>query len=291
MRMIGRDEQLVERRVHRLDVGLDLHAQHLAPLAAIDRQHAMRRDLLDLLVVVEVVAERLELLLQGLLLLQLRLVELRRLGPGRFGGRPEGGFGFSPTGASAGVGDSAGSLRAVSLRGLGCAVSLRGPICAVQAAPSRHARSAEAARSPARPRLKAGVVFDSAQTSLSGSVDSVAAVVASEGAASAASVRFGDRLFRGIGLLDFRFRRFGPGTRLRGFGFRGLVGGFLRRRGSLGQAALGRGRDLVGHELAGPLQDLAEFLAQVGPFAELLGQDVPGSQQGVGRAGDAAVRG
>ena len=43
-------------------------------------------------------------------------------------------------------------------------------------------------------------------------------------------------------------------------------------------------------EPAGPLQDLTKSLPQLGPFAELLGKNVAGSKQGVGRRGNVALR-
>ena len=61
---------------------------------------------------------------------------------------------------------------------------------------------------------------------------------------------------------------------------------FLRR---LFLRRLRRAADLGRNELARALQNLAKLLAQVGPFAELLGQDVPGAEQRVGRAGNLSV--
>ena len=57
MRMLGRHEELNRLPLDRGFVGLDLHAEHLGPLAAVDRQHAMGRNMVDGFAEVEVVAE------------------------------------------------------------------------------------------------------------------------------------------------------------------------------------------------------------------------------------------
>jgi hypothetical protein len=57
--MLGRHAQFVEGTVHRLHVALDADAEHPRPLPAVDRQHPVRRNPLDLLRVAVIVAERL----------------------------------------------------------------------------------------------------------------------------------------------------------------------------------------------------------------------------------------
>ena len=78
VRMARGHEQFVDRRVHRREVALDLHPQHLRPLAAIDRQDAVRRDLAKFFAVVEVIAEGLDPLFVEAFLLQLLLAQSRR---------------------------------------------------------------------------------------------------------------------------------------------------------------------------------------------------------------------
>ena len=64
-----------------LDVGLDLDPQDLGPLAAIDRQHAMRRDFGQRFAEIEEVAESLAVALALLfLLIRGRWLQLRRFG-------------------------------------------------------------------------------------------------------------------------------------------------------------------------------------------------------------------
>ena len=91
MRMAGRHEDFIERRIHGLEIAIDLHAEDLGPFGPIDRQHAVRRDLLDVFRVVEVVAEGLDAAFLDLLSLGIFLVLLFGLGPlaiPRTGGRP-----------------------------------------------------------------------------------------------------------------------------------------------------------------------------------------------------------
>ena len=63
VRMLGRHQQLDRQLLDRGFVGFDLDAEHLGPLAAIDRQHAMRRNVVERLAEVEVVVELVILLL------------------------------------------------------------------------------------------------------------------------------------------------------------------------------------------------------------------------------------
>ena len=76
VRMFGRHQQFDGQLLDRRLVGLDLHAQHLRPLAAIDRQHAMRRNAMQRLAEIEVVVKLLILLL---VVFDLRAHQLARL--------------------------------------------------------------------------------------------------------------------------------------------------------------------------------------------------------------------
>ena len=80
VRVFGRHERFIQHADHGLKVAVDPHPQHPRPLAAIDRQHAMGRDVLEILAVVEVVAKGLDLLLFDLLFLQLAFLLQRLLG-------------------------------------------------------------------------------------------------------------------------------------------------------------------------------------------------------------------
>src|SRR6187399_103949 len=62
VRMIGRYELFDTELLDRPRIGLDLNIQHLRPLAAIDRQHAMRRHPGQRLAKIQVVVELLILL-------------------------------------------------------------------------------------------------------------------------------------------------------------------------------------------------------------------------------------
>ena len=60
MRMAGRHEDFIQRRKHGIEMAIDLYAEDLGPFGPIDRQHAVRRNLLDVFRVVEVIAEGLD---------------------------------------------------------------------------------------------------------------------------------------------------------------------------------------------------------------------------------------
>ena len=63
VRMIGRNDDRFRLFAHGVEVGLELHSQHARTLAAVDRQNAVRRQLGDRLLKLEVVLERRFLLL------------------------------------------------------------------------------------------------------------------------------------------------------------------------------------------------------------------------------------
>ena len=86
MRMLRRNAEFLHNLIHRLDVAVELHAEHAGTLAAVDGQHAVRRDLLDLLGIVVVIGKSLLLPLFGLLLLLFLLLAFQvRLGRLPFG--------------------------------------------------------------------------------------------------------------------------------------------------------------------------------------------------------------
>ena len=74
-----------------------------------------------------------------------------------------------------------------------------------------------------------------------------------------------------------------------GLGRGGLFGGGRLGLGCLRRGGFGFGDRAGANEPAAPLDDLAESLPQLGPLAELLGQDVAGAEQGIGRSGDLAI--
>ena len=115
VRMAGKDQKVLGLAEHRLDVGLDLHADGMRPLAAVDRQHAMRRHATERLDVVVIVLER--VLADDLLFLLLFLLQIhrgqRRGAParrarrgGRRGGRRLQSVAAAASGAVGGLGEA-----------------------------------------------------------------------------------------------------------------------------------------------------------------------------------------
>ena len=105
----------------------------------------------------------------------------------------------------------------------------------------------------------------------------------------------------GLGVLAVRWffrlwrrRRFGcetaSGIRIRGWFFVRFRLGSFRRRGRGLDGRLRFWWDPVAHQHTGTLQHLAQPPAQFRLFAELLGKDVTGAEQRIGRGGHLTVR-